>query len=151
MKVLIQRVSSASVKVNGTVISSIGRGILAFVGVEKGDTEAEARWCAEKTVHLRIFADEGGRMNLSLLETGGELLAVSQFTLCAEVSRGRRPGYDRAEAPGQAKILYEHFIACCREKIPRVLPGVFQAMMEVSLINDGPVTFIIEKDPPLEN
>ena len=91
MKVLLQRVSSASVKVNGTVISSIGRGILAFVGVEKGDTEAEARWCAEKTVHLRIFADEGGRMNLSLLETGGELLAVSQFTLCAEVSRGRRP------------------------------------------------------------
>jgi len=144
MKAVLQRVSSASVEVKREVVGSTGRGILVLLGVEKGDTRKDADWMAEKIVNLRIFEDEAGKMNLSVREVSGEILAVSQFTLAGNCSKGRRPSFDTAAPPGEANELYEYFAARVRESGTPVATGVFQADMQVSLVNDGPVTFILE-------
>jgi D-tyrosyl-tRNA(Tyr) deacylase len=144
MKIVLQRVKEASVAVGGAIVSRIGRGICLLVGVEKGDGEEEARALARKAVGLRIFPDADGRMNLSLAATGGEALAVSQFTLAGSVRKGRRPSFDGAEEPRRAKELFETFVGTLEALGITVETGVFQAEMEVRIINDGPVTFILE-------
>lgn len=145
MKVLVQRVLNASVEVGGRKVSAVGKGILAFVGVEKDDTAAHAAWMAQKICALRIFEDESGKMNLSVRDIGGEILAVSQFTLCADTTRGNRPGFERAAFPEDARKLYEEFVARIREIGIPAQTGIFQADMQVSLLNDGPATFILER------
>lgn len=145
MKVLVQRVLNASVEVGGRKVSAVGKGILAFVGVEKDDTAAHAAWMAQKICALRIFEDENGKMNLSVRDIGGEILAVSQFTLCADTTRGNRPGFERAAFPEDARKLYEEFVARIREIGIPAQTGIFQADMQVSLLNDGPSTFILER------
>lgn len=144
MKAVIQRVKKAAVRVEGKVVGEIGPGILLLLGVEKGDGEPQAEWIAEKTVGLRIFSDAAGKMNLSLPEIDGALLAVSQFTLAGNCDKGRRPSFDTAAPPEEANRLYEHFLEKARRLGVTVQSGIFQADMEVSLVNDGPVTFIIE-------
>ncbi len=144
MKAVIQRVAGARVEVDGKTVGEIGKGILILLGVEKGDQEADAAWLAEKLVNLRIFEDEAGKMNLSVTEIAGELLAVSQFTLAGNCAKGRRPSFDSAAPPEEANRLYECFVAKLRGSGLKVATGVVQAMMQVSLINDGPVTFILE-------
>jgi D-tyrosyl-tRNA(Tyr) deacylase len=142
--VLLQRVSRASVRVDGRTVGAIERGLLALVGVEHGDSEREVRYYADKTAELRIFPDSEGRMNLSVEDVGGAVLVVSQFTLAASTRRGRRPSYARAAEPAAAEPLYERFAACLRERGLPVACGTFQAMMEVELVNDGPVTILLE-------
>jgi D-aminoacyl-tRNA deacylase len=144
LKAVIQRVTEAEVKVAGERSGRIGRGILVLLGVEKGDREPDADWLSEKICNLRIFEDDAGKMNLSVLETGGELLVVSQFTLAGNCAKGRRPSFDSAAPPEEANRLYEYFAVRLRESGLPVETGVFQAMMQVSLVNDGPVTFILE-------
>ncbi len=144
MKAVIQRVSSASVEVEGEVVGSSGKGILVLLGVEKGDGEKDADWMAEKIANLRIFEDSEGKMNLSVQDTGGDILAVSQFTLAGNCSKGRRPSFDTAAPPEEANELYEYFLGRMRQTGIPVEKGVFQANMRVSLVNDGPVTFILE-------
>ena len=144
MKVLLQRVSRAEVRVGGESVSAIGPGLLVFVGVEKGDTAASAEYYAGRTASLRIFEDAGGRMNLSVVEVKGEALVVSQFTLAGSTRRGRRPSFDGAEEPERAALLYELFAeALEREGVP-VRRGRFREMMEVELVNSGPVTFLLD-------
>jgi D-tyrosyl-tRNA(Tyr) deacylase len=144
MKIVLQRVKEARVMVEGRVVGQIGRGLCLLVGVEKGDREVEADWLASKVVELRIFPDENDRMNLSLKEIGGSLLAVSQFTLASTIKKGRRPSFDQAETPARASELFDYFVTRLREQGVEVQTGVFQAMMEVHLVNDGPVTFILD-------
>ncbi|WP_243370958.1 D-aminoacyl-tRNA deacylase [Geotalea sp. SG265] len=144
MKAVIQRVSEACVKVDGKTCGSIERGILILLGVEKGDETRDADWLAEKIINLRIFEDEAGKMNLSLLDTKGELLSVSQFTLAGNCGKGRRPSFDTAAPPEEANHLYQYFNGKLWELGVPVQSGIFQADMKVSLINDGPVTFILE-------
>ena len=144
MRALIQRVTEAGVRVDGEQIAAIGPGLLIFLGVAHGDTQAGAEWLADKAAGLRIFGDQAGKMNLSLLEAGGEALVVSQFTLYGDCRKGRRPGFDQAAPPDQANELYEYFKAQLAAKNIRVASGRFAAHMEVSLINDGPVTFILD-------
>jgi D-tyrosyl-tRNA(Tyr) deacylase len=144
MKAVLQRVSGAKVEVDGKPVGTVGRGILVLLGVEKGDRAKEAEWLAEKTVNLRIFEDGNGKMNLSVLDIGGEILAVSQFTLAGNCAKGRRPSFDTAAPPAEANDLYERFVERLRGFGIKVETGVFQADMKVSLVNDGPVTFIIE-------
>lgn len=144
MKAVIQRVTEAEVKVDGASVGRIGRGILVLLGVERGDDERDADRLAEKICHLRIFEDNAGKMNLSLMETGGEILSVSQFTLAGNCGKGRRPSFDTAALPEEANRLYEYFTASLRALGLKVETGIFQAMMRVSLVNDGPVTFILE-------
>ncbi len=144
MKIVLQRVTEARVDVEGQTAGRIGRGICLLVGVEKGDGEAEAEYLAKKCVELRIFPDALGKMNLSLAEAGGEVLAVSQFTLAASVRKGRRPSFDGAEEPGRAAELFDYFVGAVEALDVTVETGVFQAMMEVHIVNDGPVTFILE-------
>ena len=144
MKAVIQRVSRARVDVAGETVGRIGRGILVLLGVEKGDEERDADWLADKIVNLRIFEDDAGKMNLSLGDIGGELLVVSQFTLAGNCAKGRRPSFDTAAPPDEANRLYEYFVGKVKSLEVPVATGVFQAMMEVSLVNDGPVTFILE-------
>ena len=144
MKAVIQRVSRAKVEVGGETVGRIGKGILVLLGVEKGDGERDADWLAEKIASLRIFEDEAGKMNLSVRETGGAILAVSQFTLAGNCAKGRRPSFDTAAPPAEANRLYEYFVGKLRETGLPVETGVFQAMMQVELVNDGPVTFILE-------
>ncbi|MBO4917214.1 MAG: D-tyrosyl-tRNA(Tyr) deacylase [Bacteroidales bacterium] len=145
MRVVIQRVSEASVTVDGECIASIGRGLLVLVGVENGDTEQDAAWLAAKTAALRIFDDENGVMNLSVIDVDGGLLAVSQFTLTASTRKGNRPSYIRAAGHGLAVPLYERYCALLSEAARRpVQKGRFGAMMEVRLLNDGPVTILID-------
>lgn len=145
MKVLLQRVSEASVEVAGECVASIGAGLLALVGVAPGDGEQQLQWLADKTLGLRIFPDEAKPMNLSVTDVSGELLVVSQFTLAADTSRGRRPGFSGAAAPQHAEAVYDRFVEVLRDTMP-VQTGVFGADMQVSLINDGPVTFLLERD-----
>ncbi len=144
MKAVIQRVSEARVDVAGETVGSIGRGILVLLGVEKGDGEGDADRLADKIVKLRIFEDEEGKMNLSVGEIGGGLLVVSQFTLAGNCAKGRRPSFDSAAPPAEANRLYEYFVGRVRETGIPAATGVFQAMMQVSLVNVGPVTFILE-------
>ena len=145
MRIVIQRVSEASVTVGGECIASIGQGLLVLVGVENGDTEQDAAWLAAKTAALRIFDDEEGVMNRSVVDVDGELLAVSQFTLTASTRKGTRPSYIRAAGHGLAVPLYERYCALLAEAAGRpVLQGRFGAMMEVRLLNDGPVTILID-------
>ena len=144
MKAVLQRVSRAQVDVAGKTTGRIGRGIMVLLGVEKGDEERDADRLADKIVNLRIFEDEAGKMNLSLKEIGGELLVVSQFTLAGNCAKGRRPSFDAAAPPAEANRLYEYFVGRARALGVPVATGIFQAMMEVELVNDGPVTFILE-------
>jgi D-tyrosyl-tRNA(Tyr) deacylase len=144
LKAVIQRVREAKVEVDGKTVGQIGKGILLLLGVEKGDGERDADWLAEKIGNLRIFEDEAGKMNLSVKEIAGELLTVSQFTLAGNCAKGRRPSFDSAAPPEEANRLYEYFVGELRRLGLPVETGVFQAMMQVSLINDGPVTFILE-------
>jgi D-tyrosyl-tRNA(Tyr) deacylase len=144
MRALLQRVTEARVIVDQAVTGEIGRGLLVFLGVSKLDTEADAEFVAQKVLTLRIFEDENGKMNRSILDTGGGLLVVSQFTLYGDCRKGRRPSFDDAAPAEQARALYEHFVAVARRSPLRVETGIFQADMAVSLINDGPVTLIVE-------
>lgn len=144
MKALIQRVSRAKVTIKAKEISSIKRGMLVFLGVERGDAEKDIHFMAKKLANLRIFEDEAGKMNLSIKEIKGEMLVVSQFTLAADLRRGNRPSFDAAESPERAEKIYEELIReVIKEGIP-VKEGVFGAMMEIELVNDGPVTFMLE-------
>lgn len=146
MRALIQRVSEARVLVAQDTVSQIGAGLLVFVGVGRNDTQADAGALARKICKLRIFPDSHGKMNLSVLDKSGELLVVSQFTLYAELGKGNRPSYSAAAPPEHAKPLYEIFVNACREQLVRVSTGVFQAHMQVHLVNDGPVTFLCTSD-----
>ena len=140
---LVQRVSQASVTVDGTVIGDIDRGILLLLGVQRGDDEAKAGKLLNKLLNYRIFPDDDGKMNRSLRDIDGELLVVSQFTLAADTSKGTRPGFSRAAAPADAERLYEYFLSCAGQEITTAA-GRFGANMAVSLVNDGPVTFWLE-------
>ena len=133
------------VEVGGEKVAAIAAGLLVFVGVEKGDARPQAEYLAAKVANLRIFEDENQKMNLSALDIGGEIIVVSQFTLAGDCTRGNRPGFDNAARPEDAKPLYEYFSDCLRAKGLHVENGIFQADMQVSLINDGPVTFVLEK------
>jgi D-tyrosyl-tRNA(Tyr) deacylase len=144
MKIVLQRVKEARVDVDGKTVGRIGKGVCLLVGVEKGDGEPDAEFLARKTVELRIFPDAEGKMNLSLGETGGEVLAVSQFTLAASVRKGRRPSFDGAEEPGRASELFRYFVGAIEALGIAVETGVFQALMEVHILNDGPVTFLLD-------
>jgi D-tyrosyl-tRNA(Tyr) deacylase len=144
VRAVIQRVAESSVCVDRKVIAEIGRGLLVFLGVEKGDVESDAEYLVEKIVNLRIFEDEERRMNRSLLDVGGRMLAVSQFTLLGDVRKGRRPSFAAAEEPARARELYDLFMELARREGIFVIGGVFQAMMDVHLVNDGPVTFVID-------
>lgn len=145
MRIVVQRVKESYVKVNEKIVGEIGKGLLLLVGIEKGDSENFLNYMADKIVNLRIFPDENDKMNLSLLDTGGEILAVSQFTLAGSVEKGRRPSFDNAELPERAEVLFDKFVEILRSKGAKVEKGEFRAMMEVYLINDGPVTFILER------
>jgi D-tyrosyl-tRNA(Tyr) deacylase len=144
MIIVLQRVKQARVEVDGRTIGTIGPGICLLVGIERGDSPADAEFLARKTTELRIFPDREGRMNLSLAEIGGEVLAVSQFTLAGSTRKGRRPSFDGAEGPALAGELFGNLVEFIRKKGFRVETGIFQALMDVHLINDGPVTFILE-------
>ncbi|HEX6852326.1 MAG TPA: D-aminoacyl-tRNA deacylase [Candidatus Polarisedimenticolaceae bacterium] len=146
MKTLLQRVSRAEVRVDGVRVASIGPGLLVLVGVERGDTEADVDHQADKTAQLRIFPDDEGKMNRSLEEAKGSALVVSQFTLAGSTRRGRRPSFDAAAPPETARTLYARFAARLRARGVPVETGIFQATMEVELVNDGPVTILL--DPP---
>lgn len=145
MKVLVQRVTSANVKVNNKVVGEINRGILLFVGFTQSDTTKEIDYMVDKVINLRIFDDENGVMNKSLLDTGGSILSVSQFTLYADSSKGRRPSYINALNGDKAIVLYDEFNKKLKEKNVKVETGIFGAYMQVELINDGPITIMLEK------
>jgi D-aminoacyl-tRNA deacylase len=144
MRAVLQRVTRASVRVGGETVGEIGPGLVVLLGVARDDEERDARYLVEKVLTLRVFEDAEGRMNLSLEETGGALLAVSQFTLYGDVRKGRRPSWFDAAPPERARPLYEHFVAEARARGARVETGSFQAMMEVELVNDGPVTILLD-------
>lgn len=144
MRAVIQRVASARVEVDGKSVGEIGRGLLILLGVEQGDSADDARYLAEKSAQLRIFEDAAGKMNLSLEDVGGQILAVSQFTLLADCRKGRRPGFSRAALPEPADTLYQQFVALLRERGLTVATGIFQAEMQVHLVNDGPVTLLLD-------
>lgn len=145
MRLVIQRVTEASVSIGGSLHSAIGPGLMVLVGVSEGDSDDDARWLAAKCTAMRIFADDNGVMNRSVAETGGEILAVSQFTLCASTRKGHRPSYIRAAAHDTAIPLYELFCSECQNLLGReVKKGIFGADMQVALVNDGPVTIVID-------
>ena len=144
MRILVQRVSHAAVKVLEHTVGEIGTGLLVFLGISRSDTNAEADYLLEKLLWLRIFQDDEGKMNRNVQEAGGSLLIVSQFTLYGDTRRGRRPSFDQAAPPEQAKSLYEYFVAAARGRGVPVQTGEFQAMMEVHLVNQGPVTIWID-------
>lgn len=146
MRAVVQRVARCRVMVDGGVVGEIGAGLLVLLGVGKADTDAAADYLVEKVLGLRIFEDGQGKMNLSVQEKGGELLVVSQFTLYGDVRRGRRPSFDAAARPEEAKRLYEYFVEKVRAAGLRCETGVFQAMMDVELINQGPVTILLDSE-----
>ena len=146
MRAVVQRVKKAEVRVAGRPIAAVGAGMLVLVGIGQGDTLQDAQSLADKILNLRIFDDPDGRMNLSLLDSRGELLCVSQFTLYGDCRKGRRPSYDRAARPETASQLYESFVAALRAGSVTVQTGQFQAMMEVELVNDGPVTLLLDSE-----
>ena len=144
MRSVVQRVRRAEVRVDGGPVGRIGPGLLVLVGVSGADTEADAAWLADKTASLRIFPDEAGKMNRSVLDAGGAVLVVSQFTLYGDCRKGRRPSFDEAAAPDLANTLYELYVEKLRDAGLRVETGVFQALMDVELVNDGPVTLLLD-------
>ncbi len=146
MRVVLQRVREARVDVDGQPAGAVGAGLVALLGIAKKDATADADYLVEKLLHLRIFCDDAGKMNRSLLETGGGLLIISQFTLYGDCRKGRRPAFDAAAPAEQARVLYEYFVQKARQHV-HVETGVFQAAMQVHLINDGPVTIICESPP----
>lgn len=146
MKAVIQRVSEARVHVDGAVTGEIGIGTVVLLAVEHGDSEKDADWLAKKIVELRMFGDADDKMNLSLQDVGGSILAISQFTLAGNCSKGRRPSFVGAAPPGDGKRLYEYFVKRISETGTPVATGIFQADMKLSLVNDGPVTFILDTD-----
>jgi D-tyrosyl-tRNA(Tyr) deacylase len=145
MRIVLQRVKKAAVRVDGKTVSEIGGGLLIFLGAEKGDTEAEVEYLSKKILNLRVFPDENDKMNLSVKDVGGEILVVSQFTLASCIKKGNRPSFSDALEEDTAEKLYEKFVEEVRNGGVLVKTGVFKARMEVSLVNDGPVTFILEK------
>lgn len=144
MKVVLQRVKNASVTIDNELYSSINHGYLILFGADKGDTKEQADWLSKKVCQLRCFEDENEKMNLSIKDVNGEMLIVSQFTLCADVKKGTRPSFDNAMKPDEANALYEYFMDKIKEQNIPVKKGVFGADMKVNLLNDGPVTFIIQ-------
>tara|TARA_R100001143_G_scaffold62296_2_gene65223 strand:+ start:126 stop:563 length:438 start_codon:yes stop_codon:yes gene_type:complete len=144
MLALIQRVTSASVAIEGKQTAAIEKGLLVLLGIEKADTEADAEKLLKKVLAYRVFADAQDRMNLSVQDVDGELLIVSQFTLAADTDQGLRPGFSSAKAPQEAEALYEYFLSCAVAQHDRIQSGVFAADMQISLVNDGPVTFILK-------
>lgn len=145
MKAVIQRVTSASVIVEDKIVGQIGKGIMALLGIEKGDAEAQADWLVDKICGLRIFSDDDGKMNRSVVDIGGSLLVVSQFTLAGNCAKGKRPSFDTAASADEGKRLYDFFVAAAGRTGILVETGIFQADMQVALVNDGPVTFILER------
>jgi len=148
MKAVVQRVRAASITVDGTIVGAVDAGLLVYLGVGKDDTEADAAWLAEKICGLRIFEDADGKMNLSVLDTGGGVLSVSQFTLLADARKGKRPSYGDAADPAIAETLYERFKALVAAIVPTTASGVFGASMEVAYVNMGPVTIILDTQKP---
>jgi D-aminoacyl-tRNA deacylase len=144
MRSVVQRVDRSSVSIGNKPVSEIGKGLLVFLGVEQGDLEADADYLSDKIVNLRIFEDNDGKMNLSLLDVGGGMLVISQFTLLGDCRKGRRPSFTEAEAPDRAKLLYEYFIQKTKAVIDHVVQGEFQAMMSIELVNNGPVTMLLD-------
>ena len=144
MRAVIQRVRRARVQVDGQTTGEIGQGLLILLGVGQGDTPREADFLLDKIINLRIFEDDGGKMNLSLLETGGQLMVISQFTLYADCRKGRRPSFTDAAPPGEAQKLYDYFVDTARKRGLQVATGIFQALMEVELVNFGPVTILLD-------
>ena len=145
MKLILQRVAGASVYVDEEKIANINRGILVLFGVEKGDGEDQTSFLADKTLNLRVFPDDSGKMNFSCVDIGGDILVVSQFTLAGDCSRGRRPGFDRAADPDTARTLYESYVELLNRSGLKVAMGRFAADMKVQSVNDGPVTFLLER------
>ncbi|AEH51133.1 D-aminoacyl-tRNA deacylase [Pseudothermotoga thermarum] len=146
MRAVVQRVHRAAVAVDGKTVGSIGKGLLVLVGVGIRDTEADLDWMCDKIINLRIFEDENGKMNLSLLDVKGELLVVSQFTLYGDCRKGRRPSFSEAAPVERGKELYDLFVKKLKEKLPKVEQGIFGAHMEVELVNDGPVTLLLDSE-----
>jgi D-tyrosyl-tRNA(Tyr) deacylase len=144
MRAVVQRVKEAKVEINGLVVGEITKGLLIFLGVGEDDSEKDCEYMANKIVNLRIFSDENDLMNLSLKDTGGSMLVVSQFTLWGDCRKGRRPSFAGAAGPEKANMLYEHFVSLIKEKNIDVATGRFQEMMDVHLVNDGPVTILID-------
>ena len=144
MRAVIQRVSRAQVRVESQIIGQIGKGLLVLLGIGKGDSNKEADDLLEKMIHLRIFEDEQGKMNLSLLDVAGDLMVISQFTLYADCRKGRRPSFTDAGSLEEAKVLYEYFIGRAKSHGMKVAAGIFQALMEVELVNFGPVTILLD-------
>ena len=144
MRAVVQRVSRAEVTIGGVSIGRIGEGILALVAISRQDTEKDLQWMAKKIIELRIFSDAEGKLNLSLQDVRGQILIVSQFTLYGDCRKGRRPSYTEAAPPAEAERLYQDFVSIVRQYVPDVQTGQFQAMMEVSLVNSGPVTLILD-------
>jgi D-tyrosyl-tRNA(Tyr) deacylase len=146
MRAVVQRVKESSVRINQEIVGEIGKGLLVLLGVAKGDSTKDCEYLVNKIVNLRIFEDQHGKMNRSVLEVGGEMLVVSQFTLLGDCRKGRRPSFIQAAQPDQATELYEHFVKIAGDRGISVKTGQFRAMMEVALINDGPVTLILESN-----
>ena len=144
MRAVVQRVSRAEVRIEGRVVGRIGRGFVVLLGVAGGDSDADAAFLVDKIVGMRIFADHAGKMNLSIAQAGGAMLVVSQFTLLADTNSGRRPSFTKAAGPDEARRLYEHFLSLARTRDVKVETGEFGATMEVDLVNDGPVTIILD-------
>jgi D-tyrosyl-tRNA(Tyr) deacylase len=145
MKIVLQRVTKAIVRVDNMITGSIEKGMLLFIGIHRDDTAAAADFLADKCAGLRIFPDEEGKMNLSVIDSGGSALVVSQFTLLGDCSKGRRPSFIDAAPPEKGNVLYNYFVGKLRQRITNVQTGIFGAMMQVELINDGPVTLLLEK------
>lgn len=144
MRAVVQRVDRANVTVDGSITGSVQKGLLVLLGVAEGDTDKDLSYIVDKVTGLRIFEDENEKMNLSVQDVGGEILAVSQFTLCGDCRKGKRPSFDKAAKPDIANEYYEHFVAACREKGIHVETGVFRAHMLVELVNNGPVTILLD-------
>ena len=147
MRAVVQRVSRAEVRISGRVVGKIARGMVILLGVAGGDSDADAAYLADKILGMRIFADDAGKMNLALAQIDGALLVVSQFTLLADTNSGRRPSFIKAAAPDEARRLYEHFLSLVRARDVKVETGEFGATMDVELVNDGPVTIILDSRP----